>query len=58
MTDTENNHKKNKIDDTAEQMMNSTFRNVVKGLAESYKEDFKNSLKDLLKTADEIYKNE
>lgn len=58
MTDTENNHKKNKIDDTAEQMMNSTFRNVVKGLAESDKEDFKNSLKDLLKTADEIYKNE
>lgn len=53
-----NNQKKNKIDDAAEQIMNSTFRNVVKGLAESDKEDFKNSLKDLLKTADEIHKNE
>lgn len=53
-----NNQKKNKIDYAAEQMMNSTFKNVVKGLEKSEKEDFEGSLKTLLKTADEIDKNE
>lgn len=53
-----NNQKNNKIDDAAEQMMNSTLKNVVKGLEKSEKEDFESSLKTLLKTADEIDKNE